>query len=536
MSAEALMTGWLVRTAAVLGLAGLAACSDDPTGTVRVDRVEVGPADQVLVVGDSTTITAVPLTAGGDVVVGVVLWRSLSPAVATLEVSGGTASVKAKSPGIARIEAESGGRMGFVNVTVVSAPQVASVTLQPTTLVLEMAQEAAIQAVARTAAGAVIAGRAVTWTVTGTGVTITPAATPGWATVTAHTTGTAVVRATIDGVVGEAEVQVVTTAPPPAQVATVTITPSGFSLPENHETPLEAIARDASGAIVAGRPVTWTSTSSAVATITPIGVSSFATLLAKSAGTTVIRATVDGITAEMTFQVTAAPPPPSEIFHLFFSPNYRGIWTNQLLDFSAHLVALGATGSVADPAVTWAVDDPTIAVVDESGNVRGLTAGTTKVRATAGSLEAVAEVTVFQPVAGTVVYDLTFDWRDSQWHMAPQVGTETWTDASGVDHEVALWPVDGTLTMTPDGSYERTLVLKGWATVNGTHTVVIEREVVDSGVYGIMVGGESGYWMHSATTPDHVYAIVAAYNAGDVIMRAEVGTAPMLEYLFRMRQ
>src|SRR5690606_15182214 len=101
---------WMRRAAAVLSIVMLAACEDDPTSTVRVDRVEVGPADQVLVVGDSTTITAVPMTAAGDVVVEQVVWRSVNPAVATVRVSGGTAVVAAKAPGVARIEAEAGGR------------------------------------------------------------------------------------------------------------------------------------------------------------------------------------------------------------------------------------------------------------------------------------------------------------------------------------------------------------------------------------------------------------------------------------------
>lgn len=46
------MNKWLVRAAAVLSVVLLSACDEDPTGAARVDRVEVGPADQVLVVGD----------------------------------------------------------------------------------------------------------------------------------------------------------------------------------------------------------------------------------------------------------------------------------------------------------------------------------------------------------------------------------------------------------------------------------------------------------------------------------------------------
>lgn len=525
------MTRWVVR-AVVVWMVLLSACSDDPTGPTGVDRVEVGPADQVLVVGDSVTITAVARSAGGEVVSGVVLWRSLSPSVATVRVSGSTAVVEARGAGVARIEAESGGKTGFVNVTVLG---VGVVTLVPEALVLEMGQAATIQAQATTSNGAAIEGRAVAWTVAGTGVTIEPAATPGWATMTAHTNGTAVVKATIDGITGEADVQVVSMLPPPAQVATVEITPSGFSLPVDHETSLQAIAKTANGEIVSGLPVTWTSTVETVASITPIGVSPFASLLAKAAGTAVIRATVGGVTGEITLEVTAAPPPAQQILYFYFSPAQRGIWTNQLLDMRQHLRAIGHGGILLDPVATWSVEDPAIAVVDENGNVRGLKKGTTKVYATASGMTATASVTVFQPIEGPVVYDLTYDWWDGQWRMPPEIGTELWTDEYGVDHQVSLWPVSITLTMTADGRYERGLVIRGWVSGNGSSRLVIDREITDAGWYGIMVGGETGYWMHSETTED-VFAVVAAYNAGHLIMRAALGTAADHEYLLRMRQ
>ena len=531
------MNKWMRRAAAVLSIAMLTACEDDPTGTVRVDRVEVGPVDQVLVVGDTTTITAVPMTADGDVVVEQVVWRNMRPDLATVVVNGGTAVVAAKAPGVARIEAAAGGRTGFVNVTVHAAPQVATVTVLPATLVLEAGQDAALEAVARTADGEIITDRPVTWTVEGEGVLVTPAAAAGWATVSAQLYGNATVRATIDGITGEAAVQVVATAPPPVQVATVEISPSNFSLPVNHETPLQAIAKDAAGTIISGRPVTWSSTAESVASITPIGVSQFASLLARVEGQAVIRATVDGITAEITVQVTTLQPPPQTVLYLSFYPYQRGIWVNQVLDFSQHLVATGRDGRIEDPEVTWTVADTTIAVVDQDGNVRGLSKGTTEVRASVGdSLHAWALVTVFASAQGPRVYDLTYDWWDGQWRMASMVGTEQWTDPNGNVRDVQLWAIEGTLTLMDDGTYERVMILHGWAVVNGVNQVVIERPVVDSGTYTILVGGATGYSMQSSTTPGYTYALLPAYNAGHATMRAAVGTAAEQDYLFRMRQ
>ena len=104
-----------------------------------------------------------------------------------------------------------------------------------------------------------------------------------------------------------------------------------------------------------------------------------------------------------------------------------------------------------------------------------------------------------------------------------------------MDHEVVLWPTSGSLTMWGDGDYTRVIVLQGWAMSNGSYQVVIEREVVDSGTSSIMVGGETGYWMHSATTPGYIYRLVA-HQPGHLVMISEVGTAPEQSYMFRMRQ
>lgn len=94
------MNGWVMRAGVVVVLAMLVACSDTPTDAVRVDRVDVGPSGQVLVVGDSVELTAVSLSANGDIVIGAVLWRRLNPAVATLRATGAVAVVEAPAPAL----------------------------------------------------------------------------------------------------------------------------------------------------------------------------------------------------------------------------------------------------------------------------------------------------------------------------------------------------------------------------------------------------------------------------------------------------
>ncbi|HEX6132400.1 MAG TPA: Ig-like domain-containing protein [Longimicrobiales bacterium] len=531
------MNRWM-RATAIMAIAALTACSDDPTRIVEVDRVEVGPADQVLVVGDSVEITAVPLTSKGDVVVGEILWRNLRPDLATLRVSGGTAVVNATAPGTARIEAESGGRTGSVMITVLAQSQVASIELQPTTLVLENGEQGSIQAIAKAASGQVITGRAVTWNVvSGVAVSIVPQA-DGAVLVSADDLGVAVIRATIDGVTADADVQVVDTAPPPQTVATVDIAPSSFSLPVNHQASLQAIAKTATGEIITGRTVTWTLTVDSVATVEPIGTSTFASFTAKKPGTTKVRATIDGITGEATVQVTAVlPPPSSQPSYMFFPAGQQAAWKGHALGMAGLLTAIGQNGPIANPTVLWEVEDSTIASIDAAGNLTGLSAGRTRVRASSGSVYAYTYVTVFELPSGDQAYDLTYDWWDGQVRLAPLVGSESWTDANGAQHQVSLYAVAGSLVMKSNGRYERVITVEGWIfPPAGTGQKVIDRDLLDEGIVAIIIGGETGYRMISETTPGYEWKLLGAYKPGHVTMRAAIGTAPEHEYLFRQSQ
>jgi hypothetical protein len=531
------MNRWLMVLTVLAALA-LVACSDDPTAVIRVDRVDVDPAGQLVMVGDSVELTAVARAAGGDVVAGTVLWRSLNPDIATVRAAGAKAWVVASGVGTVRIEAESGGRTGHADIVVQAPPQmeVGSVDVLPGTLMLEVGQQVAVQAEVKSTTGQVIGGRAVAWTVEPAGAVTVTALPNGWATVTAIATGEAAIRAEVDGAAGQAWVQVAAVTPPPQQIASVVISPAGFSLPLNHETTLQAIAKLADGTIISGRPVTWTVTAPTIATITPIPSSPFASIRTTAAGSVTVRALIDGVAGETTVQVTATTPPPQQVLSLYFSMPKRGIWVNQVSDFSALLIALGVNGRIDDPALTWAVLDSTIASVDASGRVIGLRAGTTHVRAAAGSIHALIEVTVFQHYGNPAVYELTYDWWDGQWHVMPQVGSAKWTDERGIEHDVALYATAGTLVLFGNGAYERVLRIEGWAFVDGFGRRVIERDEVDLGTSTIIVGGETGYRLTSATTPGYTWDVLAAYHAGHVRMRAAIGSAPVHEYMFRLQQ
>lgn len=525
---------WM-RAAAIVLAAALVACDKDPSGTAGVDRVELDADEVEMVAGDSVEVTAVALDAMGVVVAEPILWQTFSPAVATLRVSGGKAVVRAVAAGTAVIEAEAGGRTARLDVTVAPRPVVASVMITPATVVLQPGEAVTVMAHATTASGAPVAGRTVTWSTTGPVATVT-ANPDGSATVTGVAAGEVVLKAAVDGETGEAMVHVVEDLPPAQAVATIVIAPDGFSLPIDHETSLQAIAKAADGTILPDVAFTWSVSVDSVAAVSPIGASPFASFRAVKPGVTEVRATAGNITGTALVTVTAATPATEQPYYLVFPMPHRGVWSGLNITLAEHLYGVGASGTIQNPVVTWSADDAAIATVDADGTVHGVSPGTTRIWAQSGDVRASIAVTVFDFPGNPSTWDVTFDWWDGHWRISPVFGRETWTDDAGTSQDVALYVTGGSLTLSDDGQYERVLRVQGWAHVGDSARLVVDREDVDHGTWTILVGSANGYGMHSTVTPGHAFEVHQAFNAGHMVMVAELGDATETSYMLRLRQ
>src|SRR6185503_16706804 len=82
---------------------------------------------------------------------------------------------------------------------------------------------------------------------------------------TASSVGSTTISATSEGRAGQATLTV--SAPAPAPVASVTVSPSSGSLDIGKTLQLSATLRDASGNVLTGRTVTWSSGSTAIASV-----------------------------------------------------------------------------------------------------------------------------------------------------------------------------------------------------------------------------------------------------------------------------
>lgn len=203
-------------------------------------------------------------------------WSSSNSGIATVSATGLVTGVSA---GTANISATVLGRSGSVAVTV--APPVASVQVTAPDSSIVRGQTVQLTATPRTAGGAVVTGRTVTWS----------SASPSVATVStsglvsAVGIGSAVITATVDGINGTLTISVAT------DVATVQVTPTTATLTEGSPTQqYTATPRNAANTALTGLTATWASLDTTIATVSASGL-----VTAVRPGSTTIRATVDGV-------------------------------------------------------------------------------------------------------------------------------------------------------------------------------------------------------------------------------------------------
>jgi len=263
-----------LATALTVALAGLAACGDSTSGPAdppggQIAAVVVSPATHTMNVGEGVQLTAVARTAAGAPVDGAVfVWESLDPAVATVSAVGLVTGV---AEGSARVRATSGSRSGEATIRVDP--------INPTPTIVRFSP-------ASVAAG----GPDLTLTIVGTG--FRPNVRLRWNGVTRPTTylsdteAQATIWAGDLAQVGDAEIEMINPGPGggPSPVVRFAVVPQAVPVAsiELHQevafstvgaaVPMRWTLRDAGGAVLTDRLVTWSSSNQLVATVTGNGV------------------------------------------------------------------------------------------------------------------------------------------------------------------------------------------------------------------------------------------------------------------------
>jgi uncharacterized protein YjdB len=338
---------------------GLAAC-EEPAGPEPVASVSVFPLNVTLIVGNKQQLSATALDDGGNVLSERdVAWSSADTTIAKVSATGEMTAVAPGGP--VAITATIEGKAAVGQVTVIPVP-IATLELSPNPAQVAVSLTTQLALVARDSAGNVLTGRTAT----------VFSANPAVATVssslvvTGVTAGTTTISATAGGKTATATVNVV-----PGPVATVAISPAAPAISEGATVQLTATMRDASGAVVTGRTVTWATSDASKATVSSAGV-----VTGVAEGTATITATSEGKSASTT--VTVLRP---RVFAVDFDPtSASGLVVGDTARVRA--VARDSLGrTLPDRVVTFSGSTDSI-TVSSSGFLSAIGSGTITITAT----------------------------------------------------------------------------------------------------------------------------------------------------------
>jgi len=401
-SIAAVSTGGVV-VARAEGTANIVATSGGQVSYAKISVSKVPPvpvagiyislngSGSTLNAGQVVHASAVTVDAAGRTLTGrAITWASSNNSVFTVVgTSSDKANITGRGQGSATLTVTSEGKSFSTNLTVGVAPvQTVNVTLGSSKILPGQTTQAT--ATVTDAVGNPLTGRTVTWT--SLDPSIANVAPNG--VVSAVSTGAVVIRAISEGATGDAT-ETVGVDP----VATVTVVLGSASLNPGQTMGAQAIVRDATGNVLNGRTVSWSSLNTSIATVSIGG-----TVSAVAPGNATIRATVESQTGDGTFTVTApaptqqptSPPPPAPTASVSVTLDSTSLAPGH--SAGAHSVAKDSKGNVLSGKTTvWASLNPTVASVTAAGVVTAQSAGTASIQGTIDGINGAGSLTVIVP-------------------------------------------------------------------------------------------------------------------------------------------
>ena len=175
----------------------------------------------------------------------------------------------------------------------------------------------------------------------------------------------------------------------PTSVAAVSVSPAAASLQLGATTQLSAVTRDANGNVLTGRPISWTSGNTAIATVSASGL-----VTAVASGNVSITASSEGQTGSAALTVSA--PPPAPVASVSVSPATATAQVGGTVQFSA--VTRDANSNIlTGRSIAWSSNNLAVATVSASGLATAVAAGSAQIRAASESQSGSATLTVTSP-------------------------------------------------------------------------------------------------------------------------------------------
>ncbi|QJR36340.1 Ig-like domain-containing protein [Gemmatimonas groenlandica] len=370
-----------------IGGASVSAVADGKSASVQVTvtpeaaaTVTVTPSTLTLRRTNTRQLTATARNNQNTVIPGRTFrWGSSNSSIVSVDQNG---LLTALTPGTVVISAEADQTTGNATVTVTEIP-IGSCSLAPATSKLTVSQSVQPAITLRDTANNVISslGRSIAWTsdneiaatVTGSGL------------VTARKAGTARITASpVENTQAScnATVEVVD-----ARIVSAVITTRSGSLRIGIPRQFQVSLTDSvGGAIPAGRAVTWTSVTPAIASVTSNGLVTGIAL-----GSARIAVNAEGAVDTVNFTVTKIP-----VATVRLSPLSSSIVQGGTVQINATIEDSTGT-AVTDRIVEWTSSDPTRAAVSSTGLVTTQAPGTVTITATSETRSGTSQVTV-QPI------------------------------------------------------------------------------------------------------------------------------------------
>jgi len=418
--ALATVTASGIVTAIANGSVTISAISEAKVGNASLTisapvptSIDIVPTTVTMLKGQSVQLGAAVRDAKGVVIPNqAVSWSSGSTAIAPVTSAGMLSGV---TVGTTTITASADGLTTSAPVSVTSVPA-ASLSISPTTASVVVGNTAQLTATVRDSTGAVLADRAVNWSSSAAAV----ATVSSTGLVAGVAAGSATISALVDGL--SSTVAVTVTTPPPAPVASVSVSLVDPTLNIGQTTQATATLVDAAGNVLTGRTIIWSSASPEVATVSASGL-----VTAVAAGSASIVATSEGNTSAAT--VTVAAPPPAPVATVSLAAASTSLLIGQTTQLTVTLK--DASGNVlTGRTIGLTSSNTSLATVSPTGVVTAVGVGTPTITATSEGMSGSIGFTITAPVAPVAVVIVTAPTLSATVGQTVQM-TSTLKDAAG---------------------------------------------------------------------------------------------------------
>ncbi|PYP03237.1 MAG: hypothetical protein DMD57_09055 [Gemmatimonadetes bacterium] len=404
-------------TAAAAGSATITATSEGQSGTSSITVTP--PAANKFVIGDRVQTTDVTNIRNAPAVSGTLV--GTQPAGAQGTVVGGPVVDAAGDQAIRwQVDFDQGAdgwaAEPYLTKAVAVVP-VSSVTVSPASATVQVGQTVQLTATPKDANGNPLTGRMVTWSSSNNSV----ASVTSSGLVSGGAAGSATITATSEGQSGTASITV-TSVP----VASVSVTPTSANVNEGKTVQLTATPKDGGGNPLSGRTIAWSSSNTAVATVSSSGL-----VTGKVAGSATITATSEGQSGASAITVVHVP-----VASVTVSPASGSVPAGSTLQLTA--TPKDASGNaLTGRTITWSSSDNSVATVSSSGLVSGVVAGSATITATSEGQSGPSAITVTPPSAGAT-FGHVFIVTEENTNYSSVIGSSSMPYLNGLAQQYGL--------------------------------------------------------------------------------------------------